>query len=283
MIEKCKEKGYFVRELQSSDIPYHSQFMTSSAQKMTKEIKKFLPNPRLRSQKWVSTSVIGSDVSEELKYASAEYFVKNLCSPVHFYNKLTAIPENAIVIEIGPHPIFKRVVNEVVKSGDYISLMKKDSIDTNLELFLIAIGKLYELGLNPTIEKLYPTVEWPVCRGTQSISSLMRWDHSETYFVRKFPDYHFRPTAADMNVPLSLNQTFKSFLPDHCVDGNVIYPAAGYLMLAWKRMAAFYAKTWKEIPVIFEDVQFRRAVFLSETEITRIKVKYLDKTGNLAQ
>ena len=106
----------------------------------------------------------------------------------------------------------------------------------------------------------------------------MRWDHSETYFVRKFPDYHLRPTASDMNVAINLGQSFKTFLPDHCIDGNIIFPATGYLMLAWRRMTAFYAKPWKEVPVIFEDVQFR-PIFMSYTEITRIKVKYGDKSG----
>ena len=279
MIKKCKEKGYFVRELQSSDIPYHTQFMKSSAEKMTQQIKEVLPNPRLISEKWISTSVLESDVKEDLKYASAEYFVHNLISPVYFFNKLQKIPEDAIVIEIGPHPIFHRVVNEVVESGDYISLMKKDSNDTNLDQFLTSIGKLYELGLNPIIENLYPTVEWPVCRGTQSLSSLLQWDHSDTYFTRKYPNYCFRPTAADMNVNVTLNEAFKSYLNDHSIDGIVIFPATGYLLLAWRRMAAFYAKPWKDVPVIFEDVQFRRPIFLVENDITRIKVKYFDKTG----
>jgi fatty acid synthase len=282
MIARFEEKGVFVRQLQSNGIPYHTQFMNSSAEKMTKEINKILPNPRPRSKKWVSTVVIESDVKEELKTASAEYFVHNLISPVYFLNKLPRIPEDAIVIEIGPHPLFQRVVKEVVKTGEYVSLIKKGSNDTNLDQFLTSIGKLYELGLNPIIEKLYPTVEWPVCRGTQSISSLIEWDHSEQYFTRKYPDHYFRPTSSDMNVEVNMNQAFKTFLNDHCIDGNVLYPATGYLMLAWRRMAAFYGKTWKDIPVIFEDVQFRRPIFLSESESTRIKVKYLDKTGNFA-
>ena len=279
MIAKFEQKGVFVRQLQSSGIPYHTQFMNTSAEKMTQEINKILPNPRPRSKKWVSTAIIETDVKEELKYASAEYFVHNLISPVYFLNKLPRIPEDAIVIEIGPHPLFQRVVKEVIKTGEYVSLIKKKSNDTNLDLFLTSIGKLYELGLNPKIESLYPRVEWPVPRGTPSIASLIKWDHSETYFTRKYPDHCFRATASDMNVTFNLGQSFKSWIPDHQVDGNILFPAVGHLMLAWRRMAAFYGKQWKDVPVVFENVQFRRPLFFSETDATRVKVRYFDKSG----
>jgi hypothetical protein len=37
---------------------------------------------------------------------------------------------------------------------------------------------------------------------------------------------------------------------------------------------------WTYMPVIFEDVQFRRPVFLSETENTKLTVRYLEPSGN---
>ena len=220
-----------------------------------------------------------SDVDDNLLTASAEYFVHNLISPVYFYNKIKSVPSDAIVLEIGPHGLFSKVVNESLESGTYLSLMKKDSNNTNLDMFLGTICKMYELGLNPVIENLYPKVQFPVMRGTQSLSSLLKWDHSLSHYVRSFPDHFFRSTAADMNECVDLTQVIKSYLPEHCIDGNVLYPATGYLMLAWRRMASAYAKNWNEVPVIFEDVQFRRAIFLSDTEETRIKVKYHEQTG----
>lgn len=279
MVEDLTKKGVFVRELQSSEIPYHSQYLQTSAQKMMDEIKNKVKTPKLRSKKWISTSILESDPEEELKYASAEYFVHNLISPVYFYNKFRSLPSDAIVIEIGPHALFSKTVTQTLDASTYFSLIKKDSNETNLDMFLGSIAKLYELGLNPAIENLYPKVEWPVSRNTQSISSLMEWDHKDSYFVKKFPDYHFRSTASDMNDAIYLSRALKSFFPEHIIDGNVIYPATGYLMLAWRRMAATYGRIWNQIPVIFEDVQFRRAIFLSETEETRIKVKYNEHSG----
>jgi fatty acid synthase len=158
--------------------------------------------------------------------------------------------------------------------------MRRNQNDTNLEHFLLAIGKLYQLGVNPSIEKLYPKVEWPVFRGTQSISSLIKWDHKDSYAVRKFPEYHNKATASDMIFSISLGNPEYKFLADHCIDGKVIFPATGYLMLAWRRLAMSRCQHWTKVPVIFEDVQFRRPTFLSETETTKLTVRLLEPSGN---
>ena len=279
-MQSLSEKGVFVLELQSSDIPYHSEYLLCSSEEMKNEIRKHLSAPKKRSQKWISTAVIETDPDEELLYASAEYFVHNLISPVYFYNKLKTLPSDAIVVEIGPHKLFSKIVTETLDSSTYLSLIRKDSNDTNLDSFLSTIAKLYELGLNPSIENLYPKVEWPVARGTQSISSLIEWDHQKVYLVRKYPVFKFRATASDLNETIDIASAIKNFLPDHRIDGKILFPATGYLMLAWRRMASNFARAWNQIPVIFEDVQFRRPVFLSESEVTKLRVRYHENSGN---
>ena len=78
-LKTLNEKNIFVRELESSDIPYHSQYLITSAKKMTDELKKVITNPKKRSEKWISTAILEQNPTvEELKYASAEYFVHNL-------------------------------------------------------------------------------------------------------------------------------------------------------------------------------------------------------------
>ena len=279
MVEELNKKGVFVRELQSHDIPYHSEYLMTAAKKLTEELKKCVPNPKPRSKKWVSTSLIESDPEPILKLASAEYFVHNLISPVYFYNKLKYMPMDAIVVEIGPHGLFSKIISETLDSSTYLSLIKKDSNETNLDMFLGGISKLYELGLNPSIDRLYPKVEYPVVRGTQSISSLLKWEHSENFFVRKFPEFHFKATASELTENINLAREAKSSLHDHIIDSNLLFPATGYLMCAWRQLAAHKGRLWNQLPVVFEDVQFRRPVFLSVEEQTKLKVRYMDQTG----
>ncbi|CAG2173426.1 unnamed protein product [Oppiella nova] len=319
MIKTLEEKAVFVRRLQSSEIPYHSQYLISSAQPMTDAIKKYIPNPKPRTRKWVSTSLMTADPEEQslkyasaeyfkyipnpkprtrkwvstslmtadpeeqsLKYASAEYFVYNLMNPVNFYDKFKDLPTDAIVLELGPHSLFGKITTETLDNSTYVSLIKKDSNDTNLDMFLSGLATLYELGYNLSVENLYPRVEWPVARNTPSINSLIKWDHSTELSVRKYPEWFDRSNASDMNYTVNCKDKGDRAYLDHAVDGNPIFPATGYLMLAWRKLAASVGKLWYKVPVVFENVQLKRATFLSDEKNTKLKVKYYPLTDDFS-
>ncbi|CAG2106246.1 unnamed protein product [Medioppia subpectinata] len=281
LIHTLTKKGVFVRQLESCEIPYHSQYLITSAKPITEAIKKYTQNPKLRSRKWVSTSLMATDPSDEaLKYASAEYFVYNLLNPVHFYDRLKDLPSDAIVLELGPHSVFGKIVTETLDNCTYVSLIKKDSNDTNLDTLLTGLATLYESGINISIEKLYARVEWPVARSTQSISSLIQWEHKESINWPLYPHNYNSMNVSDYNFTIDAI-THKSHMLylDHSVDGNPIFPATGYLMLAWRKLAASIGKLWYEVPVIFEHVQFKRAVFLKVSSKTKLTVKYFAATA----
>ncbi|XP_054160842.1 fatty acid synthase-like [Oppia nitens] len=283
LIEKIRSMGVFVRQLDSSGIPYHSPYMESSVKPMIETTRKYILKPRLRSSRWLSTSVVNleqqdNDNNDILKYASSEYFAYNVLNSVHFYDRLKTLPTDSIVIEMGPHTVFGKIVTETLESSTYLSFMKKDSNDTNLDLFLSCLAKLYELGLNPSIDKLYPPVEWPVARNTQSIGSLIRWDHSHQYICRKYPEFYTRSTASDMNVAVNIQMPEDCYYADHAIDGNILFPATGYIMLVWRHFASYCGKIWNKTAVQFENIQFKRSVFLSDTSPTRLKVRYFQNS-----
>ena len=268
-----------MHELECSNIPYHSKYMETAAKELSNQLLSCF-EPKLRSNKWLSTATLDeNDLKGPLKFASPEYYGFNLASPVYFYDRVKQIPENAVVIEISPHGLFERTIKKTVKNGKYITLMKRDSNDTNLEMFLSSIGKLYELGLNPNIENLYPKVEWPVSRGTQSISSLIKWNHRDSYFVKRYPEFYCRGNDSDMN--WDIENDFDDFSRDYCFDGKALYPFSGYLMLAWRHMASHYDKFWNELPVIFEDIQFSGPVFQTPNCSTKIRTRFFKETGKL--
>ncbi|CAG2175521.1 unnamed protein product, partial [Oppiella nova] len=86
-----------------------------------------------------------------------------------------------------------------------------------------------------------------------------------------------------MNVVI--NSRFKDdvFYLDHAVDGNPLFPATGYLLLAWRQLAAYAGKLWYKVPVIFENVQLKRATFLTDNKDTRLTVRYFPLTGRRIQ
>jgi len=114
----------------------------------------------------------------QLSYA--EYFTNNLLNPVFFEKITQSIPENArIMLEIAPDGILQDVMREL--SDINIALLQRNHKD-NVKVFLQGLGKLYNTGSQPQLANLYPTVQFPVSRGTPMISSSIKYiEHFAKY------------------------------------------------------------------------------------------------------
>lgn len=51
---------------------------------------------------------------------------------------------------------------------------------------LHSIFRLYAVGAQPAVSKLYHPVSYPVGRGTPMLNSKIGWDHSQRFMVPKF-------------------------------------------------------------------------------------------------
>ena len=174
---------------------------------------------------------------------------------------MNELDKNSICIEVAPHSLFETIFKRCFANMKYLGVMKRGEMD-NIKYILNSIGKLYTLGINPSIENLYPKVEWPVARGTQSISSLIKWDHSTSLDVKKFPEFHNFSTASDFVMKFTLKDMDNQFLRDHAVDGKVLFPATGYLMIVWRRLAALKGQSWRRTPFAFENVRSDDSIHL---------------------
>lgn len=56
-----------------------------------------------------------------------------------------------------------------------------------------------------------------------------------------------------------------NYLIGHCIDGRVLYPATGYLVLAWRTLVRTLGVVLETTPVSFEDVTIHRATILPKT------------------
>lgn len=55
------------------------------------------------------------------------------------------------------------------------------------------------------------------------------------------------------------------YMIGHCIDGRVLYPATGYLVLAWRTLMRSLGTVLEHTPVTFEDVTIHRATILPKT------------------
>lgn len=101
-----------------------------------------IPNPVLRSAKWISTSVAEENWDKDFaKYSSAEYHTNNFTSQVLFEEGCRHIPEDAVLVELAPHGLLQAILKRSMGSKVLnISLTNRDA--KNPLIFLLeAIGK----------------------------------------------------------------------------------------------------------------------------------------------
>uniref|UniRef100_A0A6G1SJY0 Fatty acid synthase n=1 Tax=Aceria tosichella TaxID=561515 RepID=A0A6G1SJY0_9ACAR len=283
-VEQLSADNIFAREVKSSGISFHSYYMNPIGPHLLKKLREIIPEPKLRSSKWICSSLPETRWGEDLaKYSAPEYFVNNLVSPVLFKEAFEKVPSNANLIEIAPHCLLQAILKRSMsKDAVYVPLMKRNNNDNNLELMFSAIGTLYQLGFNPNIDLFYPKVQFPVSRGTQSLSPLVQWDHSQSWLVTQYPEYFNPSSNADYTVKCDINEAEDEFIADHCVDGRILFPATGYLLLAWKMLAKCKGQFYDKMPVLFENVTLHRATILSKTNSAKFVVRLMETSGDFS-
>ncbi|KAK8761425.1 hypothetical protein V5799_027308 [Amblyomma americanum] len=189
MVAELKSENIFVREVDTMSAAFHCRHVHTIGPALLDVLRKAIPDPKPRSQRWISSSVPQCRWNEPAaQLCSAEYQVNNYLSPVLFREALEHVPENAIVVEIAPHCLLQPILRRALGAGaSCLGLMKRNA--NNLEFFLGSLGKLHTLGVQMDLSALYPPVPWPVPRGTPSIAHLVSWDHSESWTVPGWKDF----------------------------------------------------------------------------------------------
>lgn len=77
--------------------------------------------------------------------------------------------------------------------------------------------RLFLNGLTYPTERLFPKVEFPVSRGTPMIAPLIKWDHTEDWFITKF-SVEKGGYSGERKVTLSLDED--SYISGHVIDGK---------------------------------------------------------------
>ncbi|XP_039292597.1 fatty acid synthase-like [Nilaparvata lugens] len=249
--------------------------------KLTPGSMAMLPNPKPRTAKWISSSIPESSWHTALaQSSSADYYVNNLLSPVLFYEAIQHIPENAIVFEVAPHCALQAILKRSLGSScTNIGLSKRGHTD-NLSYLLSGIGKAYNAGVQPNVGKLYKPVTFPVSRGTPMIQSMVKWDHSMEWSVANFSQKiqdEFR--SRECVIEIELSKESDAFLTGHAIDERVLFPAAGYLTLVWRKFVEMQGLSFEETPVILENFKIHRATVMPMEGPVRFLFNVLDYTG----
>ncbi|XP_055692304.1 fatty acid synthase-like [Lutzomyia longipalpis] len=279
-VELLNEEGIFVKSVNVAGRAFHSKYIADAGPLLKKSLDKIIPDPKDRTERWISSSILEADWNSTLcKKSSADYHVNNLLSPVYFHGAIQHVPKNAICIEIAPHGLLQAILRRSLgKDVTNVSLMKRDNHGKNFQFILNNIGKLYAAGAQPVVNKLFPHVTFPVARGTPMLNSKIKWDHSQKYnvpFAKAYLDEALTSYGVT-HVEFNLSKDDGVFLKGHNIDGRILFPATGYLMLAWRHFSFIRRRTHNNTPVVFENVSFHRANILLPGGAVKLTINFFD-------
>lgn len=278
VVKELSDEGVFAKAVKSSNIAFHSKYIADAAPKLRKSLDKIIPNPKNRTSRWISSSIPESSWNTPIaQQSSAAYHVNNLLSPVLFHEALKHVPDNVICIEIAPHGLLQAILKRALGSDcTNLSLMRRGT-EKNVQFMLTNLGKLYAAGGQPQVTKLYRTISYPVSRGTPMLNSCIGWDHSQKWLLAKFSsDGQSGETMIDIN----LTKDDDAYLAGHTIDGRVLFPATGYMTLAWRTFAKMRGGNLDKTPVVMENVVFHRATILPKEGSIKFGINFFDGSGS---
>lgn len=234
-----------------------------------------------RTSRWMASFTLGGQEVLDTSKLSAEYYAYAFTCKISFREMLHLLPKNAAVVEIAPQPMLETALKRGLgPDASVLQLinLKVDQPCTNQ--ILENIGKLYMTGACLTVSALYPPVEYPVPRGTLSISPIIQWDHSKSCVVTKFPQY-FQVVKSSVSYDIDLMQTSFQYLSGHIIDGRNLCPAVEYLRACWETLVASLhgVRNFMDYPVEFRKVKFSRGIMLSNDKPVEVVVRYQKDSG----
>ena len=135
--------------------------------------------------------------------------------------------------------------------------------------FFFFFPRCFIEGMKFNPMKIFQPVTFPVGRGTNMIGSLVKWNHDESWAVPRQDQFLASGTGNESTCIIKIDasnlEAKDYFLLDHKIDGRVLYPATGYLVLAWRVLARLHGCFHEQLPVLFQDITIHRATIVPQS------------------
>jgi emericellamide synthase (highly reducing iterative type I polyketide synthase) len=291
----------FNRKLITSGAAYHSHHMEAIAERYAAALASLRPRSASSSSLAMFSSVTGQKIDAETPLDAA-YWVRNLLSPVLFSQAVQTLCEQSGgldgIVEVGPHAQLGGPVKQILKAlpghlGDgiaYTSTLKRGS-DAE-ETLLQCLGFLRIRGSPVRMQDLNNDGGSQHEAAAGHAAGLLvdlppyPFDHERTFWHETRISKHYRHRAHlphELLGSLSpdvnwieprwrrfINLQESPWLRQHIVQGQIVFPATGYLTMAVEAavqhslQSASSAAAARIGAVSFRNVSFGKALVLSD-------------------
>jgi len=299
-------KNIFAKVLRI-DVAYHSRHMAPCAKKYVRFLKDLdiQPQPASGHCIWYSSVRDGVDLtSEGTEQFKSQYWVENMVKPVLFQQALQTTlercPDFAIALEVGPHSAMRLAVRDTMAmlqkmSVHYIGCLERGKND--VESMSAALGFIWCCSGDANVN----LDNWRRMKGRYSQPTPLKglpayaWNHESIYWQvsrvakrqtsKKHPPHEL---LGRLDENLKYDVTWRNifgqddlpWIKGHMVQGQVVFPAAGYVSMAAQAAYQLFAPSLATIEL--HDVKIRRPLVLpegSDKVETLFKLKIRDRAS----
>jgi acyl transferase domain-containing protein len=232
------------------DVAYHSHHLKDLEPLYLSLLKEEIAHEKTPRKEPLIPMYSSADVKERVLTAgdfAPEYWVTNLLSPVRFATAIAQtlrIRSENILLEIGPHSTLSGPLRQICAHQNlpfkYGSSLIRQASGTCS--FLTILGRLFQHGLKLDLESFVPY--------STVLSDLPAypWDHATSYWYEARISKSWRnrqsghhqllglrvPSTTDTDPVWRIMLDVESvpWLADHRVNGDVVFPFAGYISMA---------------------------------------------------
>ncbi|MFI9024279.1 amino acid adenylation domain-containing protein [Streptomyces sp. NPDC053560] len=257
----------------SVDVPYHSVRMDPVRDELLDGLADL--KPRTAELPLYLTARAGVASGEEL---DAAYWWENVRAPVRFRAAVDRLADDGhrLFLEVGPHPVLGQSITECLaaKGIEGRTLASLHRREDEPERFLRTLAELHTLGTEPDWHVLQPAgrpvplPRYPWRRDRywaepEGIARLRLGHRDHPLLGRRTA--HARPT---WEARLDTEQL--PYLADHRIQGNTVFPAAGYLEMAAQAVRTMTGGA----PAALADIRLAKALFLDDARPAAVQFSF---------
>lgn len=289
-IEKLQQmfenKKIFNRLLRTNGAAYHSHHM----QQIEEEYRNALEGVEATTAKIpLISSVTGRDSGSEV--FGRDYWVENLVSPVRFDEATAQLCQDiSLILELGAHETLGGPIRQTLKTLGpdardvrYLSCLKRKSDAAST--LLTTIGEVFADGIHVDLHTANNGFDKKLPR---PLSDLPRYpfDHSRRYWhesrvSKEYKHRKFLPHELLGNMSTDVNHLEPKWrrylklkeipwLRNHVVQGQIVFPAAGYLSMALEAVRRYTLSADPEAKIssyAYRNISFGKALVLSDEKL----------------
>ncbi|WP_444997695.1 amino acid adenylation domain-containing protein [Aliikangiella sp. IMCC44359] len=264
-----EEQEIFCKFLTVS-VPYHSAKMDDIKAELFDALADIKPQktnlPLYLTAR--NTKAIGTELD-------AAYWWENVRYSVHFKTAIDQITNDnyRLFLEIGPHPVLAHSILECLSArqvdGKVIPSIRR--LEDEGARFKQSLAKLHALGISIDWEPVFeggiattlPTYPWKKDRywaEAKSVAQVRLGESVHPLLGRRLP-------CAEPSWETYLDIEKQPYLNDHRIQGNVLFPAAGYIEMAAQAMYSLTGDTAASIA----DIELLKALYLPEADTKAVQ------------